>query len=184
MGINLLREGLDLPEVSAVAILDADKEGFLRSHTSLIQTIGRTARNINATVFLYADKVTKSMQKAIDETNRRRKIQLKYNKEHNITPETIIKEVRKSLTQQIKARQTARQAIHFSDREYEKVELAGQIEKEMLEAAQALDFERAAFLRDQLRELKELPEFVLVESSKKKSDHLAEKKHKRHKKGV
>jgi excinuclease ABC subunit B len=182
VGINLLREGLDLPEVSAVAILDADKEGFLRSHTSLIQTIGRTARNVNATVFLYADKVTKSMQKAIDETNRRRKIQLKYNKEHNITPETIIKEVRKSLTQQIKARQTARQAIHFSDREYEKVEMAGQIEKEMLEAAQALDFERAAFLRDQLRELKELPEFVLVESSKKKSDHLAAQKHKRYKK--
>ncbi|MHC4281782.1 MAG: excinuclease ABC subunit UvrB [Planctomycetota bacterium] len=168
VGVNLLREGLDLPEVSAVAILDADKEGFLRSQTSLIQTIGRTARNINATVF--------------DETNRRRKIQLKYNKEHNIKPETIRKEIRKSLTQQIKARQIARQAVHYSDREYEKVELAGQIEKEMLEAAQTLDFERAAFLRDQLRELKELPEFVLVESSKKKSDHLAAQKHKRYKK--
>jgi len=178
VGINLLREGLDLPEVSAVAILDADKEGFLRSRTSLIQTIGRTARNINATVFLYADKVTESMQKAIDETNRRRKIQLKYNKEHNITPETIKKEVRKSLTEQIKARQVARRAVRFDSGEYEKVELASQIEKEMLEAAQALDFERAAFLRDQLRELKDLPEFVLIESSKKKSDHLAAKKHK------
>jgi len=184
VGINLLREGLDLPEVSAVAILDADKEGFLRSQTSLIQTIGRTARNINATVFLYADKVTESMQKAIDETDRRRKIQLKYNKEHNITPETIKKEVRKSLTEQIKARQVARQAVRFDSGEYEKVELASQIEKEMLEAAQALDFERAAFLRDQLRELKELPEFVLIESGKKKSNHLAAKKHKRHKKGV
>ncbi|MHC4461257.1 MAG: excinuclease ABC subunit UvrB [Planctomycetota bacterium] len=184
VGINLLREGLDLPEVSAVAILDADKEGFLRSQTSLIQTIGRTARNINATVFLYADKVTESMQKAIDETNRRRKIQLKYNKEHNITPETIKKEIRKSLTEQIKARQVARQAVRFDSGEYEKVELASQIEKEMLEAAQSLDFERAAFLRDQLRELKELPEFVLIESSKKKSNHLATKKHKRHKKGV
>ncbi len=184
VGINLLREGLDLPEVSAVAILDADKEGFLRSQTSLIQTIGRTARNINATVFLYADKVTESMQKAIDETNRRRKIQLKYNKEHNITPETIKKEIRKSLTEQIKARQTARQAVRFDSGEYEKVELASQIEKEMLEAAQSLDFERAAFLRDQLRELKDLPEFVLIESSKKKSNHLAAQKHKRHKKGV
>jgi len=176
VGINLLREGLDLPEVSAVAILDADKEGFLRSHISLIQTIGRTARNINATVFLYADTVTKSMQKAIDETNRRRKIQLKFNKEHNITPETIKKEIRSSLTEQIKARKTAREAVRFGDYEYDKVELASQIEKEMLEAAEALDFERAAFLRDQLRELKELPEFVLIDSSKKKKNYLATKK--------
>ena len=165
VGINLLREGLDLPEVSAVAILDADKEGFLRSRTSLIQTIGRTARNINATVYLYADNVTESMQKAIDETNRRRKIQLQYNKEHNITPETIRKEVRRSLTEQIKARQTARQAVSFTDSEYEKVELAAQIEEEMLEAAQMLDFERAAFLRDQLRKLKDLPEFALIKGS-------------------
>jgi excinuclease ABC subunit B len=175
VGINLLREGLDLPEVSAVAILDADKEGFLRSQTSLIQTIGRTARNINATVFLYADTVTPSMQKAIDETNRRRKIQSNYNKEHNITPETIKKEIRKSLTEQIKARQTARQAVRFADGEYEKVELASQIEKEMLEAARSLDFERAAFLRDQLKDLKELPELVLVNSRKKKRDFLATK---------
>jgi excinuclease ABC subunit B len=157
-----------LPEVSAVAILDADKEGFLRSQTSLIQTIGRTARNINATVFLYADTVTESMQKAIDETDRRRKIQLEYNRRHKITPETIRKEIRRSLADQIKARQTARQAVRFSDTEYEKVELAAQIEREMLEAAQVLDFERAAFLRDQLQELKELPELVLIESSKKK----------------
>jgi excinuclease ABC subunit B len=168
VGVNLLREGLDLPEVSAVAILDADKEGFLRSKTSLIQTIGRTARNINASVFLYADKVTESMQKAIDETNRRRKIQLQFNRDHNITPETIRKEIRRGLADQVKARRTARQAVQFSHGEYEKVELAGQIEKEMLEAAEALDFERAAFLRDQLRQLKELPEFVLIESSKKK----------------
>jgi excinuclease ABC subunit B len=182
VGVNLLREGLDLPEVSAVAILDADKEGFLRSQTSLVQTIGRTARNINATVFLYADTVTPSMQKAIDETNRRRKIQLRYNEEHNITPETIKKEIRKSLTEQIKARQTARKAVRFGDSEYEKVELSSQIEKEMLEAARSLDFEQAAFLRDQLRELKELPELVLVDSRKKKSDFLASKKLKRHKK--
>ncbi|MHC4497846.1 MAG: helicase-related protein, partial [Planctomycetota bacterium] len=168
VGVNLLREGLDLPEVSAVAILDADKEGFLRSQTSLIQTIGRTARNINAAVFLYADSVTQSMQKAIDETSRRRKIQLKFNQDHNIRPETIRKEIRRGLADQVKARQTARQAVQFSHAEFEKVELAAQIEKEMLEAAEALDFERAAFLRDQLRQLKELPEFVLIESSKKK----------------
>jgi len=167
VGVNLLREGLDLPEVSAVAILDADKEGFLRSKTSLIQTIGRTARNINATVFLYADTVTKSMQKAIDETDRRRKIQLKFNKEHNITPETVKKEIRKGLVEEIKARQTARKAVRFETDEYEKVELAGQIEKEMLEAAEALDFERAAFLRDQLRELRELPELISISKSKK-----------------
>jgi len=168
VGVNLLREGLDLPEVSAVAILDADKEGFLRSQTSLIQTIGRAARNVNATVFLYADTVTNSMQKAIDETNRRRKIQIKYNKEHNITPETIKKEIRKSLTEQIKARKTARKAVRFSDTEFEKVELAAQIEKEMFEAAENLDFERAAFLRNQLKELRDLPELVITSKAKKK----------------
>ena len=182
VGVNLLREGLDLPEVSAVAILDADKEGFLRSRTSLIQTIGRTARNVNASVFLYADKITQSMEKAIDETERRRKIQLEYNREHNITPETIKKEIRRSLTDQIKARNTAREAVRFGDSEYEKVELASQIEKEMLEAAQSLDFERAAFLRDQLRELKELPELVIVNSRKKKSDFMATKRQKRYNK--
>ncbi len=157
VGINLLREGLDLPEVSAVAILDADKEGFLRSETSLIQTIGRTARNINATVFLYADKITDSMKKAIDETDRRRKIQIQYNEEHNITPETIRKEIRKGLSEQIKARQIARKAVQFDDSEYDKVEAVAEIEKDMFAAAEALDFERAAFLRDKLRELKDLP---------------------------
>ncbi len=167
VGVNLLREGLDLPEVSAVAILDADKEGFLRSQTSLIQTIGRTARNINATVFLYADTITKSMQKAIDETDRRRKIQLKFNEEHGIRPETIKKEIRKGLAEEIKARQTARKAVRFEADEYERVELVGQIEKEMLEAAETLDFERAAFLRDQLRELRELPELISISKSKK-----------------
>ena len=167
VGINLLREGLDLPEVSMVAILDADKEGFLRSETSLIQTIGRTARNVNAAVYLYADTVTKSMQRAIDETDRRRKIQLQYNKEHNITPQTIKKEIRRSLTEQVKARQTAQQAVNFEDDEYEKVELAGQIEQEMLQAAGELNFERAAFLRDRLSELKDLPELVVSSRDKK-----------------
>ncbi len=179
VGVNLLREGLDLPEVSCVAILDADKEGFLRSQTSLIQTIGRTARNVNATVLLYADAVTESMRKAIDETRRRRTIQQAYNQEHHITPETIKKEIRNSLTEQIKARRVAQEAIRLGDSEYDKVELAGQIEREMLEAAEALDFERAAELRDQLRELKELPELVLADSHRKKSTFLATKKQKR-----
>ncbi len=184
VGINLLREGLDLPEVSMVAILDADKEGFLRSETSLIQTIGRTARNVNAAVFLYADRVTKSMKKAIDETDRRRKIQLQYNAEHNITPETIKKEIRSGLTLQLKARKTARQAVHFEPDEFEKAELAARLEKEMLDAAQNLNFERAAFLRDQLRELKELPELVLLDSKRKKRDHLIVKKLKTKTKGT
>ncbi len=156
--------------------MDADKEGFLRSETSLIQTIGRTARNIDATVFLYADTITKSMQKAIDETQRRRKIQLRYNKEHNIKPQSIKKEIRRGLAEQIKARQTAREAVRFNEDEYEKVELASRIEAEMLEAAKTLDFEKAAALRDQLKQLKELPEFILIDSKEKK--RLARKKRK------
>ncbi len=170
VGVNLLREGLDLPEVSAVAILDADKEGFLRTDTSLIQTIGRTARNIDAKVFLYGDKITKAMRKAIDETNRRRKIQLQYNKEHGITPQTIRKEIRKSLSEQIKAKQTARKAVKLSEEEFDKVEIAGQIEKEMLEAAENLEFERAAFLRDKLKELKDMPEISVGNKNSGKKD--------------
>lgn len=168
VGINLLREGLDLPEVSAVAILDADKEGFLRSQTSLIQTIGRTARNINAIVFMYADTVTNSMQKAIDETYRRRKIQLEYNKKHNITPKTVVKEIRKGLAEQIKARKTAQKAIKFNENEYEKVEMTSQIEKDMLQAAENLDFEKAAYLRDKLKEIKEMPELNIIKKKNSK----------------
>ena len=160
VGINLLREGLDLPEVSLVAILDADKEGFLRSETSLIQTIGRTARNVNSCVYFYADRVTNSMQKAIDETNRRRKIQLQYNKDNNITPETIKKQIHKGLAEKFKARQRAQQAVRLDESEYDRTQIIADIEKEMFAAAKELDFERAAFLRDQLKELKELPELT------------------------
>ncbi len=180
VGVNLLREGLDLPEVSAVAILDADKEGFLRSRTALIQTIGRAARNVNSAVFMYADRITNSMQSAMDETKRRRKIQLDYNEKHGITPETIKKEIRSGLTEQIRARKTARDAVHLDETEYDKVEMAAQIEKEMLAAAKALDFEKAAELRDQLNELKDMPQLVIAGSHKKKRDFkTAIKKRKR-----
>jgi len=158
VGVNLLREGLDLPEVSLVAIMDADKEGFLRSETSLIQTIGRTARNVNAEVILYADKTTPSMQRAIDETNRRREIQLKYNEEHKITPETIKKAIRSSLEQEISARKIAREAVHAAEDEYDRSELIAALEQEMLEAAERLDFERAAVLRDRIRQLETGPQ--------------------------
>ncbi len=157
IGVNLLREGLDLPEVSLVAILDADKEGFLRSATSLIQTIGRCARNVDAEVYLYADKVTAAMQQAIDETQRRRAIQQAYNTEHGITPETIKKAIRKGLEEMISARRTAREAIRASEDAFELNESIGDLEKQMYEAAEALDFEKAARLRDRIKELKESP---------------------------
>ncbi len=158
VGINLLREGLDLPEVSLVAILDADKEGFLRSETSLVQTIGRTARNINAKVILYGDTVTNSMKNAIDETNRRRTIQLAYNAEHGITPQTIRKEIKRGLGEEFRARKVAQEAVHFSEGEYDRTELITEMEKEMLAAAEALEFEKAARLRDGIQKLKDMPE--------------------------
>jgi excinuclease ABC subunit B len=175
VGINLLREGLDLPEVSLVAILDADKEGFLRSETSLVQTIGRTARNINARVILYADRMTQSMQKAIDETNRRRTIQLAYNTAHGITPETIRKEIKQGLAEQLRARKVAQEAVNFNESEFDRAELIAELEKEMFAAAEALEFEKAAHLRDQIQELKEMPELKTEAKAPSGSDGMASK---------
>jgi excinuclease ABC subunit B len=157
IGINLLREGLDLPEVSLVAILDADKEGFLRAEKSLIQTIGRAARNANGQVIMYADKITKSMKIAIEETERRRKIQDAYNKKHGVTPQTIQKKIR----QVIEATKVAEEkesygtpkAIHKINKT-ERRKMITQMEKEMKQAAKELQFERAAELRDMILELK------------------------------
>jgi excinuclease ABC subunit B len=157
VGINLLREGLDLPEVSMVAILDADKAGFLRSETSLIQTIGRAARNVNAKVILYADTVTPAMQIAMDETNRRRSVQLKYNEEHGIKPETIKKAIHSTLESEVKARRTVQETIHANANEFDQTELINLLEDEMLQAAQNLEFERAAQLRDKINEIKGAP---------------------------
>jgi excinuclease ABC subunit B len=158
VGVNLLREGLDLPEVSLVAILDADKEGFLRSATSLIQTIGRCARNVHGQVVLYADRITDAMRKALDETSRRREMQLAYNQEHDITPQTIRKAIRDGLAQQLQARKTAREAIRASEEQYDRTELIAKLEDEMFEAAEALEFETAARLRDRITRLKQQEE--------------------------
>ncbi|MEX2219644.1 MAG: excinuclease ABC subunit UvrB [Phycisphaerales bacterium] len=154
VGVNLLREGLDLPEVSLVGILDADKQGFLRSPTSLIQQMGRAARNINSKVVMYADTMTPAMSAAIEETERRRAKQLAYNAEHGITPQTIIKAIRQGLDTELRARKTAREAVRAAEPEYEVGELITQLEAEMLEAAQNLEFEKAATLRDQVQMLK------------------------------
>ncbi len=154
VGVNLLREGLDLPEVSLVAILDADKEGFLRSETSLIQTIGRTARNVNAEVILYADVITNSMKRAIDETNRRRELQLAHNKQHNITPKTIQKEIRQGITNEVASRKIVYEAVAESEEEYITQEYVNELEEEMLQAAESLEFERAAELRDKIQHLR------------------------------
>jgi len=156
VGVNLLREGLDLPEVSLVAILDADKEGFLRSETSLIQTIGRAARNVNAKVILYADKVTGAMKNAIDETRRRRRLQEDYNRRHGITPETIRKNIRAGIEAEVDAHRQANAAVgRTSDAEYVTQEYINELEAEMLAAAEALEFERAAALRDRIVQLQE-----------------------------
>jgi excinuclease ABC subunit B len=156
VGVNLLREGLDLPEVSLVTILDADKEGFLRSETSLMQTIGRAARNVNAKVILYADSVTESMQRAIEETERRRALQEAYNREHGITPETIRKSIRAGIEAEASAHAQANAAVGRSDdAQYITEEYLAELEAEMMAAAEALEFERAANLRDRIERMRE-----------------------------
>lgn len=152
VGINLLREGLDLPEVSLVAILDADKEGFLRSETSLIQTVGRAARNVDGRVIMYADKITGSMERAIRETDRRREIQDKYNKEHNITPKSIVKGVR-DVIEATKAAEDEEKYIAKSKKTADVASYIVELEKEMKIAAENLEFEKAAKLRDEIKEL-------------------------------
>ncbi|MDD7693485.1 MAG: excinuclease ABC subunit UvrB [Lactobacillaceae bacterium] len=162
VGINLLREGLDVPEVSLVAILDADKEGFLRNERSLIQTIGRAARNEHGAVIMYADTVTESMQKAIDETKRRRSIQMKYNEEHHITPKTIIKPIQDAISATKPSEDTGEQedSAEFTTRDFAKLKRADQekmvaeLTEQMQSAAKRLDFEQAATLRDTVMELK------------------------------
>jgi excinuclease ABC subunit B len=178
VGVNLLREGLDLPEVSLVAILDADKEGFLRSETSLMQTIGRAARNVNAKVILYGDKVTNSMQRAIDETTRRRKLQEEYNREHGITPETIRKSVRAGIEESAAAHAQANAAVGRSDEvQYITEEYINELEAEMLAAADALEFERAAALRDRIEKMQESIGRPIGEVAKaEKEDRRARKK--------
>ncbi len=156
VGINLLREGLDLPEVSLVAILDADREGFLRSEQALIQTIGRAARHLNGTVIMYADTMTDSMRRAIDETNRRRAIQMRYNEEHGIEPRSIVKAVR-DLTDQVRvaAEERLKYEVAAEIPKDEVARLIKELERQMKQLAKGLEFEKAAIIRDQIFELRQ-----------------------------
>ena len=154
VGVNLLREGLDLPEVSLVAILDADKEGFLRSETSLMQTIGRSARNVNAKVILYGDKITPAMQNAMEETARRRALQEKYNKEHHITPKTIQRAISKGIQAEADAYVKSNSAVGIQPSKQATEAYIQELQTQMLAAADNLEFERAAMLRDKIEELK------------------------------
>jgi excinuclease ABC subunit B len=173
VGVNLLREGLDLPEVSLVAILDADKEGFLRGETSLIQTIGRAARNVDGTVLMYADKETRAMKAAISETDRRREIQLAYNEEHGITAATIVKGISdiaeflqaESKLPRGRKRRTSKRGKASEMPKHELERMVVELEEEMIAAADELRFEYAAQLRDELRELRrDLQEIQALEA--------------------
>jgi excinuclease ABC subunit B len=156
VGVNLLREGLDLPEVSLVAILDADKEGFLRSETALMQTIGRAARNVNAKVILYADRVTEAMQRTMDETARRRQLQEEYNREHGITPETIKKAIHRGIEAEASAHAEANAKVGRTDEtQYITEEYIAELEAEMYAAAEAMEFERAATIRDRIGRMRD-----------------------------
>ncbi|HEC1786919.1 TPA: UvrB/UvrC motif-containing protein, partial [Campylobacter lari] len=147
-GINLLREGLDLPEVSLIAIMDADKEGFLRSTTALIQTMGRAARNVNGKVLLFAKKITKSMQEAIDTTNERRALQEAYNKKHNITPTSVKRNIEESLKHELEQGEIYRKGKELEKMPAkERAKIVKELRKQMLEAAKNLEFEKAAMLR-------------------------------------
>jgi excinuclease ABC subunit B len=165
VGVNLLREGLDLPEVALVAILDADKEGFLRSTRSLIQTFGRAARNVNGKVIMYADTITASMQKAIEETNRRRQIQQTYNQQNKITPETIRKEITSIFDFEEEPSKDESHMVAEATARYQTLEEVDadirHLENEMRAAAKSLEFERAAELRDKIKALQKL---VVLES--------------------
>ncbi len=156
VGINLLREGLDLPEVSLVAVLDADKEGFLRSETSLIQTAGRAARHVHGRVILYADSVTESMRRMIEVTRGRRELQLAYNSRHGITPRGIQKAIQDSLAVTRQAEESESMVVREAGQDYNVQDVLAQMEREMLEASDALEFERAALLRDQIHELRQV----------------------------
>ncbi len=166
IGVNLLREGLDLPEVSLVAILDADKEGFLRSDTSLIQTMGRAARNVNAEVILYGDVVTPSMSRAMTESNRRREIQLAYNVEHGITPKTVQSAIRNAIEDEVESHKVAQEAAGIEEQQFATAEFLEALQQEMLAAAEGLEFEKAAQIRDKIAKLK--GEVVASPQGKKK----------------
>ncbi|WP_286006100.1 excinuclease ABC subunit UvrB [Campylobacter avium] len=157
IGINLLREGLDLPEVSLIAIMDADKEGFLRSTTSLIQTMGRAARNVNGKVLLFANKITKSMKEAMDITNKRRELQMAYNKKHNITPKSVKRNLEDSLKNEVNEAEIYRKSKKLEKMPAsERAKLVKELRKQMLEAAKMLEFEKAAALRDEINKLRSL----------------------------